>query len=359
MINSSISFDGGNSFTPTADLYLTYLESDSRFGPDHSSFESSKYPEEPREHIIPLASPSPFDYKVKFALTPPAWEAIGSLPLNLLTGTNQGPDGWAVNAVKFGIPETRYRFGTHLAIDRDHSSARAMVVTRTYDPPQSASITSGFETLTFDIDPAIIRSGQHYTLSFSLWSTNSPQINLDVYVANVDSTNRLTSYSGVRSLCNGLNTVTLQLDGIADGVSGGTQKIIFAISGAVFQWKSFEIWNLKLSSGHFDYLPYTPNPADIPTVADIVNDFNSRIAQPLDGLLSIRQIHFHNPYKHHTIVGYPYPLAMADDFHAQRIHAAGQSATVELTIHVPDPSLCSWAAATPASIASASVSDDI
>ena len=45
---------------------LVYLDSDKRVGAEIKSFESTSYPEEEGEHVIPKAVDAPFDYKVKF-----------------------------------------------------------------------------------------------------------------------------------------------------------------------------------------------------------------------------------------------------------------------------------------------------
>jgi len=45
---------------------LVYLDSDKRVGSPQKAFESTRYPEEEGEHIIPKAADDAFDYKVKF-----------------------------------------------------------------------------------------------------------------------------------------------------------------------------------------------------------------------------------------------------------------------------------------------------
>ena len=45
---------------------LVYLDSSKRIGPDLKDFESTSYPEEEGEYIIPKRVDAPFDYKVKF-----------------------------------------------------------------------------------------------------------------------------------------------------------------------------------------------------------------------------------------------------------------------------------------------------
>lgn len=50
----------------TQTLGLVYLDSDKRVGPDSKGFESTSYPEEEGEHIIPKTVDAAFDYTVKF-----------------------------------------------------------------------------------------------------------------------------------------------------------------------------------------------------------------------------------------------------------------------------------------------------
>lgn len=45
---------------------LVYLSADSRFAADTKGFESTAYPEEEGEHIIPKTVDAAFDYKVRF-----------------------------------------------------------------------------------------------------------------------------------------------------------------------------------------------------------------------------------------------------------------------------------------------------
>lgn len=51
----------------TEDAYgLVYLDSDKRVGPDSKGFESTQYPEQEGENILPKTVDAAFDYKVKF-----------------------------------------------------------------------------------------------------------------------------------------------------------------------------------------------------------------------------------------------------------------------------------------------------
>lgn len=45
---------------------LVYLSADNRFAPDTKGFESTSYPEEEGEHIIPKTVDAAFDYKIRF-----------------------------------------------------------------------------------------------------------------------------------------------------------------------------------------------------------------------------------------------------------------------------------------------------
>ncbi len=57
---------GNGEIKDTQDYGLVYLDSDKRVGPDSKGFESTQYPEEEGEHIIPKTVDAAFDYKVKF-----------------------------------------------------------------------------------------------------------------------------------------------------------------------------------------------------------------------------------------------------------------------------------------------------
>ena len=50
----------------TMDYGLVYLDSDKRVGPDIKEYESTSYPEEEGEHIIPKTADAPFEYTAKF-----------------------------------------------------------------------------------------------------------------------------------------------------------------------------------------------------------------------------------------------------------------------------------------------------
>ena len=57
--------DGETVDTETA-YGLVYLDSDKRVGPESKGFESTSYPEDEGEHIIPKTVDAAYDYKVKF-----------------------------------------------------------------------------------------------------------------------------------------------------------------------------------------------------------------------------------------------------------------------------------------------------
>lgn len=57
---------GNGSVVDSQTYGLVYLDSDKRVGPDSKGFESTQYPEEEGEHIIPKTVDAAFDYKVKF-----------------------------------------------------------------------------------------------------------------------------------------------------------------------------------------------------------------------------------------------------------------------------------------------------
>lgn len=73
-------------------LGFVYLDSDKRVGSDQKGFESTTYPEEEGEHIIPRSVDAPFDYKAKFFIQSSsindANTIITAFNRNLYTETN-------------------------------------------------------------------------------------------------------------------------------------------------------------------------------------------------------------------------------------------------------------------------------
>lgn len=65
MISVSLKIGNGQ-FVDTSSYGLIYLDSDKRVGPESRGFESTSYPEQPGENILPKTVDAPFDYKVKF-----------------------------------------------------------------------------------------------------------------------------------------------------------------------------------------------------------------------------------------------------------------------------------------------------
>lgn len=58
---------GNGEIVDTEQAYgLIYLDSDKRVGAPSKGFESTSYPEEEGEHILPVTVDAAFDYKVKF-----------------------------------------------------------------------------------------------------------------------------------------------------------------------------------------------------------------------------------------------------------------------------------------------------
>ena len=64
MITARINIDG--TIRDTQYYGLVYLDSDKVVGAPSKDFESTSYPEEEGEHIIPRTVDAAFDYKVKF-----------------------------------------------------------------------------------------------------------------------------------------------------------------------------------------------------------------------------------------------------------------------------------------------------
>lgn len=57
---------GSGSIVDTQTYGLVYLDSDKRVGAETKGFESTSYPEQEGENIIPKTVDAPFEYKVKF-----------------------------------------------------------------------------------------------------------------------------------------------------------------------------------------------------------------------------------------------------------------------------------------------------
>ena len=85
---------GSGSIVDTSSTYgLVYIDSDKRVGSPVKGFESTAYPDEEGEHIIPVTVDAPFDYKVKFFIQARALPAptTRSMPSTkpLLQGTQR------------------------------------------------------------------------------------------------------------------------------------------------------------------------------------------------------------------------------------------------------------------------------
>ena len=57
---------GSGSIADTQDYGLVYLSSDNIFGPPTKGFDTTSYPEQEGENILPKTVDAPFDYKVRF-----------------------------------------------------------------------------------------------------------------------------------------------------------------------------------------------------------------------------------------------------------------------------------------------------
>ena len=55
-----------------------------------------------------------------------------------------------------------------------------------------------------------------------------------------------------------------------------------------------------------------------------------------------KQVEFYNDYKRHKIVGYPKPIAEAEDFWRDRKNQVNDVVIIEWTIRVTKPSLCDY-----------------
>ena len=68
MLRVRIQIGEGSTIHDSTDYGLIYISSDNRFSPDTKGFETTSYPEEEGEHILPKTVDDAFDYKVKFCI---------------------------------------------------------------------------------------------------------------------------------------------------------------------------------------------------------------------------------------------------------------------------------------------------
>ena len=66
MLKVRLKIGDGAKYDTETQWGFIYLDSDKRVGPDSKGFESTSYPEEEGEHILPKTVDAAFDYKVKF-----------------------------------------------------------------------------------------------------------------------------------------------------------------------------------------------------------------------------------------------------------------------------------------------------
>lgn len=85
--------------------------------------------------------------------------------------------------------------------------------------------------------------------------------------------------------------------------------------------------------------------------ADSIEDANAKISafnallytQPANSdVKTYKQVEFYNDYKRHKIVGYPQPIAEAEDFWRDPSDQLNDIVIVEWTIRVNKPSLCDF-----------------
>lgn len=80
------------------------------------------------------------------------------------------------------------------------------------------------------------------------------------------------------------------------------------------------------------------------TVNAKIKSFNALLYAQASGsdVKTFKQVEFYNDYKRHKIVGYPQPIAEAEDFWRDRRNQVNDIAIVEWTIRVNKPSLCDY-----------------
>ena len=70
--------------------------------------------------------------------------------------------------------------------------------------------------------------------------------------------------------------------------------------------------------------------------------FNAAICPVSNGVRTVNQVEFYNDHKHHKIVGYPKPIAEAEEFWRDPSNRVNDVVVVNWTIRVTKPSLCSY-----------------
>lgn len=70
MLKAYLKIGDSGQKTDMEDYGFIYLDSDKRLGADSKGFESTAYPEEEGEHIIPKTVDAAFDYTAKFFIQP-------------------------------------------------------------------------------------------------------------------------------------------------------------------------------------------------------------------------------------------------------------------------------------------------
>lgn len=77
---------------------------------------------------------------------------------------------------------------------------------------------------------------------------------------------------------------------------------------------------------------------------DLISAFNSALYTQASGsdVKTYKQVEFYNDYKRHKIVGYPHPIAEAQEFWRDKYNQVQDVVVVEWTMRVPKPSLCDF-----------------
>lgn len=73
-----------------------------------------------------------------------------------------------------------------------------------------------------------------------------------------------------------------------------------------------------------------------------ITTFNNALSVLSNGVRTFKQVSFYNDYKKVLIVGYPKPIALAEDFWRDSSGEAHDVVVVEWTIRVTKPSLCNF-----------------
>lgn len=101
----------------------------------------------------------------------------------------------------------------------------------------------------------------------------------------------------------------------------------------------------KTVDAAFDYkVKFFIQTSSLQNANDLISAFNAALYTQESGsdVKTYKQVEFYNDYKRHKIVGYPHPIAEAQEFWRDKYNQVQDVVVVEWTMRVPKPSLCDF-----------------